>query len=50
MVRLGSEVRSWMDYTLGMDHRLFSNVYVQDPSHNFYYYLILWCLCSSTLR
>ena len=39
-----------MDYILGMDHCLFRNVYVWDPGHNSDNYMILGCLCSSTLR
>ena len=50
MVRLGKEVRSWMDYILVMDRHLFRNVSVLDPRHNSDYYMILGCLCSNTLR
>ena len=34
MLQKGSEVRSWTDYILGTDRRLFGNVFVQDPRHN----------------
>ena len=50
MVRAGREVRSRMDYILGMDLRLFWNVSVQDPMHNSDHYLILGCLHRTPLR
>ena len=34
MIREWREVRSWTDYILGTDLRIFENVSVRDPSHN----------------
>ena len=34
IIRERREVRSWVDYILGMDFRLFGNVSVRDPRHN----------------
>ena len=34
MIREGREVRSWTDYIMGTDRRLFENVSVRDPRHN----------------
>ena len=50
MVWLGKEVRSWMDYILGTDCRIFRNVAVRDPQNNSDRYLVLVCLRSSPLR
>ena len=44
------EVRSWTDYILGMDHRLFQNFAVWDPRHNVDHYLVLGCLHDTTQR
>ena len=50
MIWDGREVQSWTDYILGTDGRLFGNVYVRDPRHNSYYYMVLGCLISASLR
>ena len=50
MIREGREVRSRTDYILGMDHRLFGNVSVQDPRHNSDHYMVLGCLRSTSLK
>ena len=50
MIREGREVRSWMDYILGTDHRLFENVSVWDPRNNSDHYLVLGCLHSDSLK
>ena len=50
MAYLGREVRSWMDYILGMDLYLFRNMSIQDHRHNSDHYLILGRLHSATLR
>ena len=46
MVREGMVVRSWTDYILGTDRRLFWNVSVRDPRHNTDHYMVLGCLRS----
>ena len=43
MIRKVREVRSWTDYILGTDHRLFRNVAVRDPRHNSDHYMVLGC-------
>ena len=43
-------MRSQTDYILGEYCCLFRNVSIWDPRHNSDYYLILGCLCSTTLR
>ena len=50
MVRAGREVRSRMDYILGMDSRLFWNVSVWDPRNKPDHYLVMGCLHSTPLR
>ena len=50
MIREEREVRSWMDYILGTDFRLFGNVSVRDPRHNPYNYMVLGFLHSAPLR
>ena len=50
MVWAGREVRSRTEYILGTYHRLFWNLYIQDPIHNSDHYLVLGYLCSSSLR
>ena len=50
MIREGRGVRSWTDYIMGMDHRLFGNVSIRDPRHNSYHYMVLGCLHSTSLR
>ena len=49
MVRAEREVRSWTDYILGTDCRLFWNVSVQDPGYNSDHYLVDGCLCGAPL-
>ena len=41
------EVRSWTDYILGTDRRLFRNVTVRDPRKNSDHYMVLGCLLSA---
>ena len=41
MKRRGKVVRSWTDYILGTDRRLFHNVEVQDPRHNTDHYMVI---------
>ena len=43
-------MRSWTDYILGTDLRLFGNVSVRDPMHNSDHYLVLGCLHSAYLK
>ena len=43
-------MRSWTEYILGEDFRLFGNVYVRDPRHNSDHYMVLGCLHSAPLR
>ena len=50
MLRKGREVRSWTDYILGTDCRLFGNVSVRDPRHNSDHYFFLGCLHSASLK
>ena len=50
MIWAGREVRSWTDYILGTDRRLFLNVSVRDPRHNSYHYIVLGCIRSAPLR
>ena len=47
MLRKGREVRSWTDYILGTESRLFRNVAVRDPRHNSDHYMVLGCLPSA---
>ena len=49
MIWDGREVQSWTDYILGTDGRLFGNVYVRDPRHNSYHYMVLGFLHSAPL-
>ena len=49
MPRNGREVRSWTDYILGTDRRLFRNVALWDPWHNLDHYMVLGCLPSAPL-
>ena len=50
ILREGREVRSWTDYILETDRRLFGNVSVQDPRHNSDHYLVLSYLHSASLK
>ena len=43
MIREGREVRSWTDYTLGTDFRIFGNVSVWDPRHKSDHYMVMGC-------
>ena len=43
-------LRSRTDYIMGMDRRIFWNVYVRDPRHNSDHYMFMGCLCSAPLR
>ena len=49
MRRKGQVVRSWTNYILGTDRRLFKNVSVQDPQHISDHYMVLGCLTSAPL-
>ena len=49
MLRKVREVRSWTDYILGTDRRLFRDVSVRDPWHNSDHYIVLGCLTSPSL-
>ena len=49
MVRAEREVRSWTDYILGTDCRLFHNVTVRDSRYNSEHYLVLGFLHGSPL-
>ena len=49
MLQKGREVRSWTEYILGTDRRLFGNVSVRYLRHNSDHYMILGCLHSSSL-
>ena len=49
MQKKGQVVRSWTDYILGTDRRLFRNVSVRDPRHNSDHYMVLGCLPSAPL-
>ena len=50
MFGMGRKVRYQTDYILETDHCVFMNMSVRDPRHNLDHYLILWCLCSATMR
>ena len=43
-------MRSWRDYILGKDLRLFCNVSIRDTRHKSDHYLVLGCLRSAPLR
>ena len=49
MLRKGREVRSWTDYILGTDLRLFGNVSVREPRNNSEHYMVLGCLPNASL-
>ena len=42
--RDGREVRSWTDYILGTDRRLFQDVAVRNTRHHLDHYMVLGCL------
>ena len=50
MLHSGQEVRSWMDYILGMERHMFQNVSIWDPRNNTNHYMVLGCLRGMTLR
>ena len=50
MLSHGQEVRSWMDYILGTDRRMFQILAVRSPMHNTYQCLVLGCLRGVTLK
>ena len=50
MIREGREVRSWTDYILGTDRRLFGNFSVREPRHNSDHYLVLGFLHITSLK
>ena len=43
-------MRSWTNYIMGTDCRLFGNVSARDPRHNSDHYVVLGCLHSAPLR
>ena len=49
MLQNGREVRSWTDYILGTDRRIFGNISVRDPRHNSDNYMVMGCLPSASL-
>ena len=49
MLHRGQEVRSWTDYILVTDRRLFHNVALWDPRQNMDHYLVLGCLHGTNL-
>ena len=49
MRRQGQVVRSWTDYILGTDRRLFQNVAVREPRHNTDHHMVLGCLPGAPL-
>ena len=46
MVRRERVVRSWTDYILGSDHRIFQNVATRDLRHKSDYIVVIGCLRS----
>ena len=44
------DVRYQTYYLLGTDRCLFQNVFVQDPRHNYDYYMFLGCICGAPLQ
>ena len=50
MFRVVREVRSWTDYILGMDRRLFRKMSARDPRHNSDHYLVLGNLRRDPLK
>ena len=44
------EVRYRTDYLLGTDLRMFHNISVWDPQHNYGHYMVLGCLHGTTQR
>ena len=50
MVGVVREARYRKDYIMESDCRLFRNMSVLDPRHNSDHYLIVGCLCITTLR
>ena len=50
MVRQGRVVRSWTDYILGSDIRIFRIVDVRDLRHNSNRFMAMGCLCGAHPR
>ena len=50
MRRKGQVVRSWTDYILGTDRRLFKNVAVRNPRNNTDHYMVFGCLPGAPLE
>ena len=50
VVRKGRVVRSWTDYILGSDCRIFQNVSVRDPRHTSDQFMVVGCLCGAFPR
>ena len=50
VVRRGRVVRFQTDYILGSDCQIFHNVAVRGPMHNYDHFLVVGCLCGSSLR
>ena len=44
MARQGGVVRSYTDYILGYDRRIFLNVAVREPRHNSNHLMVIGCL------
>ena len=50
MVQQGREVRYWTVYILGSDRRIFWEVAIWDPGHNFDHLMVMGCLCGTSPR
>ena len=50
MVSQGRVVRSWTDYILGSDRRIFQNVALWDLRHKSDYLVVIGFLCGASLR
>ena len=50
MVGQGRVVRYWKDYILGYDRRIFQNVIVWYPRHNYDHLMIMGYLCGTSPR
>ena len=46
----GRVVRSQTDYILGSVRRIFQNVAVQEPRHNYDHFMVMGCLCGASPR
>ena len=49
-MRQGKVVKSRTDYILGSDRWIFQNVAVQVPRHNYDHFMVVECLCGSSMR